>query len=109
MDAVHRRAGRLSFWPSKREGKRRDRRALRQAAASVSSGLEALEPRTLMATTPFISEFMASNSNGLRDQDNETSDWIEVQNPTAAPVNLDGYYLTDSRGDLTRWRIPAVT
>src|SRR5688500_19916664 len=97
MDAVHRRAGRLSQWAFRR-GQQRGEGALRRAAASVPSGLEALEPRTLLAGTPFISEFMASNSTGLRDQDNEASDWIEIQNPTAAPVNLDGYYLTDSRG-----------
>jgi hypothetical protein len=57
----------------------------------------------------FISEFLASNSNGLEDEDGDTPDWIELHNPTQSPVDLDGWYLTDDAAELTKWRFPAVT
>ena len=56
-----------------------------------------------------ISEFMAVNKRTLRDEDGDSSDWIEIANPTATAVNLDGWYLTDSTNAPTRWRIPNVT
>jgi len=56
-----------------------------------------------------ISEFMASNATGLRDEDGEYSDWVEIRNPGPADVDLDGWYLTDDAADLTQWRFPAVS
>ena len=53
-----------------------------------------------------ITEFMASNDDGLRDEDGESSDWIEVHNSGLEPVNLDGWYLTDSAANLRRWGFP---
>jgi len=55
-----------------------------------------------------ISEFMASNSRTLADQDGEYSDWIELHNETAATVNLDGWFLSDDPADLNKWRFPAT-
>jgi hypothetical protein len=53
-----------------------------------------------------ISEFMARNSITLLDGDSQSSDWIEIYNPTDTTVNLDGWYLTDDDGDLTMWQFP---
>jgi len=58
---------------------------------------------------PVISEFLADNKTGLADEDGAYSDWIEMHNPATTPLHLDGWYLTDSAGSLTRWRFPAVT
>lgn len=55
-----------------------------------------------------ISEFMASNTRILADEDGEFSDWIEIHNPGANTVNLDGWFLTDATNDLTKWRFPAT-
>ncbi|MGI6302055.1 MAG: lamin tail domain-containing protein [Verrucomicrobiota bacterium] len=55
-----------------------------------------------------ISEFMASNSTTLADQDGEYSDWIELHNDGAAAVELEGWGLTDSSGDLFRWVFPTL-
>ena len=55
-----------------------------------------------------ISEFMAANGTRL-DADGETSDWIEIHNPTDAAVRLEGWYLTDDAGDLAKWQFPAVS
>lgn len=63
----------------------------------------------MLATTPLISEFVAGNTGGLQDADGDSSDWIEIYNPTAAPINLQNWSLTDDPGDLNRWVFPAVT
>lgn len=55
-----------------------------------------------------ISEFLASNTKGLRDADGETSDWIELHNRGPSAVNLDGWCLTDDATQPCRWRFPAV-
>ncbi len=50
-----------------------------------------------------ISEFMAVNSSGLRDEDGDYSDWVEIHNAAATNVNLGGWFLTDDVGDLQKW------
>ena len=59
-------------------------------------------------TPPYISEFMASNTRTLADENGDYSDWIEIYNPNPTPVSLDGWFLTDSTNDLTKWRFPAT-
>ena len=39
----------------------------------------------------------------------EKPGWIELLNGSAASVDLTGWYLTDSRSNLTKWRIPGLT
>lgn len=56
-----------------------------------------------------ITEFLASNTSGLRDADGETSDWIELHNHTAAAVDLEGWCLTDDRDELRRWCFPSIS
>ena len=65
-------------------------------------------------TKPVISEFMASNGSkaplaegGLLDEDGDSSDWIEIYNPTSQPVHLGGWYLTDNPDNLRQWKFPA--
>jgi hypothetical protein len=55
-----------------------------------------------------ITEFMASNSSTLDDEDGDQSDWIEIYNPGTAAVNLNGWYLTDDAANLTKWVFPAI-
>ncbi len=57
---------------------------------------------------PMITEFMASNSSTLADEDGEYSDWLEIYNPGPAAVDLSGWYLTDDSADLEKWSFPAV-
>jgi len=73
----------------------------------VMAGVAACAPITVAA--PRISEFMASNRTVLTDEDGSYPDWLEIHNPDAAPVDLSGWYLTDSAKAPTKWRIPAVT
>ncbi|MEN6423739.1 MAG: lamin tail domain-containing protein [Phycisphaerales bacterium] len=57
---------------------------------------------------PVITEFVASNKDSLIDSDGDSSDWIEIYNPTAETLNLDGWFLTDDLNDLAKWQFPAV-
>lgn len=59
-------------------------------------------------TAPLITEVMASNRDTLLDDDGESSDWIELYNPSGAPYDLTGHHLTDDLDEPTRWRFPAV-
>lgn len=62
-----------------------------------------------LLANPIISEFLASNSNGLNDEDGDSSDWIEIHNPDSTAVNMTGWHLTDDDLDLTKWAFPNVT
>lgn len=55
-----------------------------------------------------ISEFMANDQSTLADEDGEHSGWIELHNPTAAAVNLAGYFLTDDEANPYQWALPAT-
>jgi hypothetical protein len=59
--------------------------------------------------TVVINEFMAVNSFTAADQDGEYDDWIELYNLTDKEIDLTGYYLTDSKKNLTKWSFPAGT
>ena len=70
------------------------------ATATVGVDL-ALEP-------PRISEFMADNSGGLKDADGDSADWIEISNPNAFTLNLEGYYLSDDPARAFQWAFPSL-
>jgi hypothetical protein len=52
-----------------------------------------------------INEFMARNA-VVSDQDGENDDWIEIHNATDEPINMLGYFLSDSRGNRTKFQFP---
>lgn len=56
-----------------------------------------------------INELMASNSTTLVDEEGAYPDWLELYNPDSTAVNLNGWYLTDSSANKTKWQFPAVT
>jgi|GEM_PF-311501 len=58
---------------------------------------------------PIISEFMASNQHSITDEDGDHSDWIEILNPDATPVNMAGWGLTDKSTQPLQWVFPSVT
>jgi Lamin Tail Domain/CotH kinase protein/Fn3 associated len=57
-----------------------------------------------------INEFLTSaiNTNGLKDENNELQDWIEIYNAGTSAVNLAGYALTDDQDDPGKWTFPAT-
>ena len=71
----------------------------------VAMGLGAAGSAPADQATPVISEFLASNSSqqplregDLLDDDGDSSDWIELHNPTAQPFDLGDWHLTDDAG-----------
>ena len=55
-----------------------------------------------------INEFLAANSEGLKDDDGDTGDWIELQNKGGTTVNLDGWSLSDDETKPGKWVFPFV-
>ena len=56
-----------------------------------------------------ISEFMASNTKTLADEDGDYPDWLEIFNWGDQRESLAGCYLTDSRAKPTKWRFPDIS
>ena len=53
-----------------------------------------------------INEFMALNNSVFADDDGEYSDWMEIYNSGQAAVNMQGYALTDEKGNNSKWLFP---
>ena len=60
-----------------------------------------------------ISEFLASNTTATapldEDEDGDKEDWIEIANTSSSPVNLLGWYLTDTKSQPRLWALPNRT
>src|SRR5688572_17204400 len=56
-----------------------------------------------------ISEFLASNSNSITDENGDSEDWIEIRNTGASSTNTLGWYLTDDAGLPRKWAFPSRT
>jgi len=54
-----------------------------------------------------ITEFIASNQNGLLDEDGQAQDWIEIYNRGATAADLSGWSLSDDPDVPNRWVFPA--
>ncbi|MCB8999000.1 MAG: lamin tail domain-containing protein [Bacteroidales bacterium] len=54
-----------------------------------------------------INELMPVNSSVVADQNGEFDDWIELYNMRDTAVDLGGYFLSDSKSDVTKWSFPA--
>jgi hypothetical protein len=54
-----------------------------------------------------ISEFVAKNDNGIRDEHGERDDWIELVNTGKTAVDVSGMHLTDDVSNPDKWPIPA--
>ncbi|MFI4860436.1 MAG: CotH kinase family protein, partial [Phycisphaerales bacterium JB063] len=63
----------------------------------------------LFTAVPLITEFLASNSDGLEDEDGDSSDWLEIYNAGDTALDLNGWHLTDKADNLTEWTFPAVS
>lgn len=55
---------------------------------------------------PLLTEFMASNDTGLRDDDGRASDWIELYNPHPRAIDLGGFGLSDDADGAEPWILP---
>ena len=55
-----------------------------------------------------INEFLAANATGLRDENLEYQDWIEIHNRGATAVDLGGWSLTDDPDNPGQWIFPST-
>ncbi len=54
-----------------------------------------------------VNEWMASNQGALLDPaDGQSDDWIELFNPTAGPVDLEGWFLSDDPAAPYKYAVP---
>ena len=77
-----------------------------QAQDGVTTTSTVMVTLEVVDDTVRISEFQASNGDTLRDRDGDSPDWIELENPISQPMDVSGWYLTDDRSDLNKWRFP---
>ena len=63
----------------------------------------------VVGPAPVITEFVASNANGLTDGAGNHPDWIEIQNQGDTAVDLAGWHLSDNAGNRAKWTFPSVT
>ncbi len=59
------------------------------------------------AGAPLINELMADNVTTVVDTEGDASDWIELCNPGAGTLSLEGYSLSDTPDDPRRFVFPA--
>ena len=50
-----------------------------------------------------INEYSAANYAAYTDNYGEYEDWVELYNPTANPIDLNGWFLTDKTANPTKW------
>ncbi len=66
-------------------------------------------PNTSPIDNIVINEVMASNSATAMDENDQFEDWIELYNAGTTAVDLEGWYLTDTPFEPTKWQIPGGT
>lgn len=64
------------------------------------------EGRLLAAGKLYLNEVMASNTDTIEDETGDNDDWVEIFNAGVLPVDLAGWYLTDSKTRSAKWQIP---
>lgn len=55
-----------------------------------------------------INEVCTSNKNGVKDNDGDSPDWIELYNAGASAVDLTGYRLSDDAANNNKWVFPSM-
>ncbi len=85
----------------------------RTTTAAMDVFIDSLKATTtaipvIVAGGPIISEFVANNGT-FEDEFGGKPGWIELLNGGPATVDMAGWYLTDSKANLTKWKIEALT
>lgn len=66
------------------------------------------EPIPVPTTNLVINEVQSKNDTTIADENGEFDDWIEIYNLESTPIDLAGYYLSDSPSNPLKWRIPST-
>lgn len=92
--ATNNTAGTLSYYP-----KGADHDVIMYQVEAVASQLNDV----------VINEFMSSNANGPKDENDQNEDWIELYNKSSNAIDLSGFYLSDNPANIKKWEIPSGT
>jgi hypothetical protein len=71
--------------------------------------LTGCEKQNTPESSVVINELMPVNNSYITDQNGEYDDWIELFNNSYIALDISGYYLSDSRSNLSKWKIPDGT
>jgi len=88
---------------------RQNRITLCLAMLSLALGFAASVAAADSVASAEISEFLADNQHGLRDEEGEHFGWIEIYNRSGSTIHLAGWFLSDTTNDLAKWRFPRVS
>ncbi|MDE7206804.1 MAG: CotH kinase family protein, partial [Lachnospiraceae bacterium] len=78
-------------------------------AALLYAKVLQLQAHSDKGTHLLINEVVADNLSTLKDENGVYADWIELYNPTDQEISLKGYYLSDTKNELTKWAFPDVS
>lgn len=67
-----------------------------------------LDPNAVVSAVR-INEIMTANITGLRDEDNQYEDWVELYNTSSNTVSLAGWSLTDNENEPDKWVFPPLS
>ena len=67
-----------------------------------------LDPNAVVSAVR-INEMMVANVTGLRDENNDREDWVELYNTSSSTVSLAGWSLTDDEDEADKWVFPPVS
>ena len=56
-----------------------------------------------------ISEFLAINNSGIKDEEGDSSDWVEIHNISGFPINTANWSLSDDNDNPGKWTLPSRT
>ncbi|MBR5232199.1 MAG: lamin tail domain-containing protein [Clostridia bacterium] len=73
---------------------------------SEEGHVEYLSAHTIEASALRINEIMAAPRSGLRDENGELQDWIELYNASDKRIYLNNYALSDNADNLLKWFFP---
>jgi len=73
-----------------------------------SAGDLTFETAVDTANTLVINEFLASNSESLRDNYGDDDDWFEIYNYGDDPVLLNGLFFTDDPAEPLKWKLDTL-
>ncbi|HZR17245.1 MAG TPA: lamin tail domain-containing protein, partial [Verrucomicrobiae bacterium] len=70
-------------------------------------------PNSVLATLPafpqlWINEVQADNLTGITNSAGKRGSWLELYNPTASSISLNGLYLSTNYANLTAWAFPST-
>lgn len=77
--------------------------------ASCNKDDDEEEPGVDINKSIVINELMPKNTQFGQDDAGEFDDWIELYNLAPQDIDISGYYLTDSKNNLTKWKFPEGT